>query len=124
LRFGWIDGQKKPLDEVSFLQRLTPRKSKSNWSAKNKEHVAKLITDGRMMPAGLLHVDAAKADGRWDAACEGSANMVIPADFLETLEKAPSAKAFFDTLDRKNRYPIYYRLHTAKKPETRAKRMA
>jgi uncharacterized protein YdeI (YjbR/CyaY-like superfamily) len=124
IRFGWIDGQKQPLDAVSFLQRLTPRKPKSNWSAKNREHATRLIAEGRMTPAGLAHVDAVKADGRWEAAYAGSAAMVIPQDFLDALETMPDAKAFFETLDRKNLYPIYYRLQTAKRPETRAKRMA
>lgn len=124
IRFGWIDGQKRPLDEVSFLQRLTPRKPKSNWSTKNREHVDRLIAEGRMTPVGLAHVEAAKADGRWENAYAGSAAMVIPQDFLEALETRPAAKAFFETLDRKNLYPIYYRLQTAKRPETRAKRMA
>jgi uncharacterized protein YdeI (YjbR/CyaY-like superfamily) len=124
IRFGWIDGQKKSLDAESFLQRLTPRKPKSNWSAKNREHAKRLIAEGRMTPAGLAHVDAAMTDGRWEAAYEGSAAMVIPQDFLDALEAMPDAKAFFGTLDRKNLYPIYYRLQTAKRPETRAKRMA
>lgn len=124
IRFGWIDGRKQPLDPDSFLQRLTPRKAKSNWSAKNCAHATALITEGRMTPAGLAQVEAAKADGRWDNAYAGSATMTIPQDFLEALEGKPMAKAFFQTLDRKNLYPIYYRLHTAKKPETRAKRMA
>lgn len=123
LRFGWIDGQKQSLDAVSFLQRLTPRKPKSNWSAKNREHATRLIAEGRMTPAGLAHVDAAKADGRWEAAYAGPAAMVIPQDFLDALETMPDAKAFFETLDRKNLYPIYYRLQTAKRPETRARRM-
>ena len=124
IRFGWIDGQKLPLDEASYLQRLTPRKRKSNWSARNREHAARLIAEGRMTPAGLAHVEAAKADGRWDSAYEGSATMTIPQDFLDALEEMPAAKAFFDTLDRKNLFPIYYRLHTAKRPETRARRMS
>lgn len=124
IRFGWIDGQKLPLDETSFLQRLTPRKPKSNWSAKNREHAMKLIAEGRMTPAGLVHVEAAKADGRWESAYAGSATMTIPQDFLDALETMPAAKAFFLTLDRKNLYSIYYRLHTAKRPETRAKRLA
>jgi uncharacterized protein YdeI (YjbR/CyaY-like superfamily) len=122
IRFGWIDGQKLPQDEASYLQRLTPRKPKSNWSAKNREHAMKLIAEGRMTPAGLAHVEAAKADGRWDSAYAGSAAMTIPQDFLDALETMPAAKAFFQTLDRKNLYSIYYRLHTAKRPETRAKR--
>jgi len=124
IRFGWIDGQKLPLDETSFLQRLTPRKPKSNWSAKNREHAMKLIAEGRMTSAGLVHVEAAKADGRWESAYAGSAAMTIPQDFLDALETMPAAKAFFLTLDRKNLYSIYYRLHTAKRPETRTKRLA
>jgi uncharacterized protein YdeI (YjbR/CyaY-like superfamily) len=124
IRFGWIDGQKLPLDGTSFLQRLTPRKPKSNWSAKNREHATKLVAEGRMTPAGLAHVEAAKADGRWESAYAGSATMTIPQDFLDALEERPVAKAFFQTLDRKNLYPIYYRLHTANRPETRAKRLA
>ena len=123
LCWGWIDGQKLPLDEASFLQRLTPRKPKANWSAKNREHAMRLIAEGRMTPAGLAHVEAAKADGRWDSAYAGSAAMTIPQDFLDALETMPAAKAFFQTLDRKNLYSIYYRLHTAKRPETRAKRL-
>ena len=124
IRFGWIDGQKLPLDETSFLQRLTPRKQKSNWSAKNREHATRLVAEGRMTPAGFAHVEAAKADGRWDSAYLGSAAMTIPQDFLDALGTMPAAMAFFQTLDRKNLYPIYYRLHTAKRPETRAKRLA
>lgn len=124
LRFGWIDGHKKPLDDEAFLQRLSPRKARSAWSAKNRDHAEKLITEGRMTPAGQVHIDAAKADGRWAAGYAGQADMVIPQDFLDALEKMPAAKAFFATLDRKNLYPIYYRLQTAKRPETRAKRMA
>jgi uncharacterized protein YdeI (YjbR/CyaY-like superfamily) len=124
IRFGWIDGQKQPLDAESFLQRLTPRKPKSNWSAKNREHATRLIAEERMTPAGQAHVDAAKADGRWESAYAGSAAMVIPQDFLDVLATMPAAKAFYQTLDRKNLYPIYYRLHTPKRPATRAKRMA
>jgi uncharacterized protein YdeI (YjbR/CyaY-like superfamily) len=124
IRFGWIDGQKQPLDAESFLQRLTPRKPKSNWSAKNCAHAMALIAEGRMTPAGLARVEAAKADGRWNNASAGSADMAIPQDFLDTLATMPAARAFFETLDRKNLYSIYYRLHTAKRPETRAKRMA
>ncbi|CAM3947722.1 Bacteriocin-protection protein [Bordetella tumbae] len=124
IRFGWIDGQKLPLDEASFMQRLTPRKQKSNWSAKNREHATRLIAEGRMTPAGLAHVEAAKAGGQWDSAYEGSAAMTIPQDFLDALEAIPAALAFFQTLDRKNLYSIYYRLHTAKRPETRARRLS
>ena len=124
IRFGWIDGQKLPLDKTSFLQRLVPRKPRSNWSAKNREHAMRLIAEAQMTPAGLAQVEAAKADGRWESAYAGSATMTIPEDFLKALETRPAARAFFKTLDRKNLYPIYYRLHTAKRPETRTKRLA
>ena len=124
IRFGWIDGQKLPLDENSYLQRLTPRKPKSNWSTKNREHALRLIAEGRMTPAGLAHVEAAKADGRWESTYASSSTMVIPQDLLDALEPMPVAKAFFQTLDRANLFAIYYRLHTAKRPETRAKRLA
>lgn len=123
IRFGWIDGLKKPLDEISYLQRLTPRKANSSWSAKNCSHATSLIAEGRMRPAGLAQVEAAKANGRWDAAYAGSSDMSIPQDFLDALDGVPPAKAFFATLDRRNLYSIYYRLQTAKKPETRAKRI-
>ena len=123
IRFGWIDGQRRSLDEVSFLQRLTPRKPGSNWSAKNREHVARLEAEGRMTPAGMALVEAAKADGRWDAAYAGSASMIMPDDLLATLETRPAAKAFFATLDRRNLYAIYHRLQTATRPDIRAKRM-
>lgn len=124
IRYGWIDGQKKPLDDSSFLQRLSPRKPGSNWSSKNREYANKLIQEGRMTPAGLAHVEAAKKDGRWEKAYAGSADMEIPQDFLTALNKHPKAKKFFATLDRKNLFSIYYRLQSAKRPETRAKRMA
>lgn len=120
---GWIDGQKKPLDGASYLQRLTPRKPNSNWSRKNRDHAERLIGEGRMTTAGQRQVDAAKADGRWENAYAGSSEMEIPQDFLDAIDRNPAAKAFFATLDRKNLYPIYYRLQTAKRPETRAKRL-
>jgi uncharacterized protein YdeI (YjbR/CyaY-like superfamily) len=124
IRYGWIDGQKKPLDDISFLQRLSPRRPGSNWSSKNREHARKLIQAGRMAPAGLAQVEAAKKDGRWEKAYAGSADMEIPQDFLAALNKLPGAKKFFATLNRQNLFSIYYRLQSAKKPETRAKRMA
>ncbi|SMD14487.1 YdeI/OmpD-associated family protein [Rhizobium sp. RU36D] len=123
ITYGWIDSQKQSLDANSYVQRITPRKAKSNWSRKNCEHAERLIAEGRMMPAGLAHVQAARQDGRWDSAYAGSATMTIPEDFLTSLETRPAAKAFFQTLDRKNLYPIYYRLQTAKGTETRNKRM-
>lgn len=124
IRYGWIDGQKKSLDERSFLQRLSPRKPGSNWSSRNREFAKTLIQDGRMTPAGLAQVEAAKKDGRWEKAYAGSAAMEIPEDFLMALNKLPKAKKFFATLNRQNLFSIYYRLQSAKKPETRAKRMA
>lgn len=124
LAWGWIDGQRKSLDEVSFLQRLTPRRPRSIWSKKNCEHAERLIAEGRMQPPGLAQVQAARADGRWARAYAGSAEMVIPADFLSELEQSPAAKQFFATLDRRNLYAIYHRLHSAKRPETRQKRIA
>ena len=122
LAWGWIDGQKKSLDEVSFLQRLTPRRAKSNWSKVNTEHAERLIAAGRMQPAGLVHVDAARQDGRWEAAYAGSAEMVIPEDFLLAVRQNPAALAFYETLNRANLYTIYHRLQTAKRAETRQKR--
>lgn len=123
IRFGWIDGLKRPGDERFYLQRLTPRRPGSSWSARNRDHVDRLMAEGRMTPAGLAHVEAARAEGRWDTAYVGSAAMVIPQDFLDALAALPEAEAFFRTLDRKNLYPIYYRLQTARRPETRARRM-
>jgi len=122
IRFGWIDGQKRAFDDISFLQRLTPRKPGSTWSAKNREHVSRLEAEGRMTAAGMAHVEAARADGRWEAAYAGSAAMVLPDDFLVALETRAAAKTFFATLDRRNLYAIYHRLQTAKRPETRARR--
>ena len=123
IRFGCIDGVKRSGNDSYYLQRLTPRRAGSNWSAKNRGHADRLIAEGRMTPAGLAHVEAARGDGRWETAYEGSATMVIPQDFLDALAAMPEAEAFFRTLDRKNLYPIYYRLQTAKRPETRARRM-
>lgn len=124
ITWGWIDGQRKSLDEVSFLQRLTPRRPRSDWSKRNSEHAERLIAEGRMQPPGLAHVQAARQDGRWEQAYSGSADMIIPDDFLEELQRNPAAKAFFETLDRRNLYAIYHRLQTAKRLETRNKRIA
>jgi uncharacterized protein YdeI (YjbR/CyaY-like superfamily) len=123
IAWGWIDGQRKSFDEVSFLQRLTPRRARSNWSKKNCEHAERLIAEGRMQPSGLAHVEAARRDGRWDNAYSGSSEMVIPEDFLEELRKNRPAKEFFETLDRRNLFAIYHRLQTARRVETRKKRI-
>jgi uncharacterized protein YdeI (YjbR/CyaY-like superfamily) len=123
LCFGWIDGQKKPHDKQSWLQKFTPRRPKSGWSKINTEHVVRLTKIGAMTPAGLEVVDAAKADGRWKAAYDSSGNAAVPNDFLRELARNKQANAFFKTLDKTNLYSITYRLQTAKKPETREKRM-
>ncbi|OJW21479.1 MAG: hypothetical protein BGO49_13490 [Planctomycetales bacterium 71-10] len=123
LAWGWIDGVKRPLDDTSFLQRLTPRRPKSSWSKKNREHADRLIAEGRMQPAGLVHVEAARADGRWEHAYAGSAEMELPEDFLRMLDAHPVAKAFFATLKRAQVYSIYYRLQSAKRIETRTRRI-
>jgi len=121
LCWGWIDGIKKSIDEQAYLQRITPRKLRSNWSKRNTQHVDRLITEGRMMESGLAHVRAAKADGRWDEAYVAS-EMQIPSDFLDALEVKPNAKAFFGTLNKSSRYVIAHGLISAKKPETRLRR--
>jgi uncharacterized protein YdeI (YjbR/CyaY-like superfamily) len=124
LEHGWIDGQSKPIDEASFKQRLTPRRKGSGWSQRNRVHVENLIAAGRMTLAGLAQVNAAKADGRWDAAYAGPAGAVIPDDFLAAVAETPGAQAAFDILSKTGRYTIYYQLHTAKTEKTRAARMA
>lgn len=123
LCYGWIDGQKKTHDERSWLQGFTPRRSKSLWSKRNKERVARLTKAKKMQPAGQKEVAAAKKDGRWDAAYDSPRNAEIPKDFLTGLATDKKAKAFFDTLNKTNRYSIIWRLQTAKKPETRARRV-
>lgn len=123
LGYGWIDGQAKGYDEQSWLQRFTPRSPKSSWSKKNTEHVERLMKLGRMKPAGLAEVEKAKADGRWDKAYDSPVNMKVPEDLLKALEKNKKAKVFFESLNKANKYAINWRLQTAKKPETRAKRM-
>ena len=123
LCFGWIDGQSKPLDDKSWLQKYTPRRAKSMWSKVNREHIARLIKEKRMQPSGLKEVEAAKKDGRWDAAYDSPKNMEVPADFLKELKKNKKAYEFFKTLNKANTFAIAWRLQTAKKPETREKRM-
>jgi uncharacterized protein YdeI (YjbR/CyaY-like superfamily) len=124
LCFGWIDGQRKALDEQYFLQRFTPRRARSKWSEINRDKVDALIKAGRMRPAGLAEVERAKADGRWDAAYGGQAAMTVPDDLQAELDARPQAAAFFATLSSQNRYAILFRLHDAKRPETRARRLA
>lgn len=122
LCYGWIDSQVKKYDDLSYIQKFTPRKSKSIWSKVNREHITRLMKEGRMTPAGLKRVEEAKNDGRWKSAYDSPTTMEIPKDFLSDLSKFPKAKAFFETLNKSNVYAIAWRLQTAKKPETREKR--
>ncbi|HEY7889511.1 MAG TPA: YdeI/OmpD-associated family protein [Steroidobacteraceae bacterium] len=123
LCFGWIDAQKMSFDANSWVQRFTRRKAKSRWSKINVGHVGRLIQEGRMMPAGLQEVDAAKADGRWAAAYDSPANATVPREFVRQLARNAKAKQFYSTLNRANLYAIAYRLQTAKRPETQIRRM-
>jgi uncharacterized protein YdeI (YjbR/CyaY-like superfamily) len=124
LCFGWIDGRREALDERYFLQRYTPRRARSKWSRINREKAERLIAEGRMRPAGLAEVERAKADGRWEAAYESQSSRAVPDDLQRELDARPKAKAFFDELSSQNRYAIVYRLQDAKRPETRARRLA
>jgi len=124
LCYGWIDGQKGKLDDEHWLQRFTPRKPRGRWSKINREKAERLITEGRMHPAGLREVEAARADGRWDAAYEGQATAAVPPDLARELDLNPVAKEFFATLNSANRYAILYRIQDAKRPQTRADRIA
>jgi uncharacterized protein YdeI (YjbR/CyaY-like superfamily) len=124
LCFGWIDGQRRALDNLYFLQRFTPRRPRSRWSKINREKAEALIAAGRMRPAGLAEVEHAKADGRWEAAYEGQARIAVPDDLQAELDARPDAAAFFAQLSSQNRYSILYRLQDAKRPETRARRLA
>lgn len=121
LSYGWIDSQLKSLDTESYIQRFTPRRKKSMWSQVNREHVARLIAEGRMHAAGLAEVARAKSDGRWDAAYGSSKTMMAPPDFKRALLRSPRAKAFYATLNRANTYAILWRIHTAKNPAAREK---
>ena len=121
--YGWIDGLKNGYDEQFYLIRFTARRPKSKWSKINREIAEDLIQQGRMMPSGQKEVDTAKADGRWDAAYDSPSNMQIPDDFQQALDANPKALAFFKTINKTNRYAFLYRIHDAKKPETRQKRI-
>ncbi|MEA2198636.1 MAG: hypothetical protein QOJ25_2687 [Solirubrobacteraceae bacterium] len=123
LCFGWIDGQAAPHDEAAWLQRYTPRRPRSKWSQINREKATRLIDEGRMRPAGLTQVELAQADGRWEAAYEPQSRATVPEDLAAELERRPEAAAFFATLNRVNRYAILHRIHDAKRPETRARRI-
>jgi uncharacterized protein YdeI (YjbR/CyaY-like superfamily) len=124
LCWGWIDGQKKGLDEQHFLQRFTPRRARSVWSKINVDKVATLIEAGRMQAPGHAQIEAAKADGRWARAYDGARTSAVPEDLLAALEAEPRAKAFFATINAANRYAVLWRIQTAVKAETRARRIA
>lgn len=124
LCFGWIDGQKGRLDDEHWLQRFTPRKPGSRWSKINTGKAAGLIEAGRMRPAGMREVELAREDGRWDAAYAGQRDMAVPNDLERALAADDAARAFFATLSSVNRYAILYRIGDAKRPETRARRIA
>ena len=124
LCWGWIDSQKKGLDAHYFLQRFTPRRARSVWSKINVDKVAALTQQGRMQAPGLAQVEAAKAGGRWAQAYDGARTSVVPEDLMAALGAAPTAKAFFSTINAANRYAVLWRIQTAVKAETRAKRIA
>ena len=123
LRYGWIDGQVKRLDDDFYLQRFTPRRARSRWSKINCVKAEGLIARGAMEPAGLAEVERAKADGRWDAAYDSPRTAVVPDDLRAALDRDPDASERFETLDANNRYAILHRIQDAKKPETRARRI-
>ena len=124
LCYGWIDSQARRWDDRSYLQKFSPRRARSNWSKINREHVERLIREKRMQPAGRREVERAKEDGRWNAAYDSPKNATIPPDFMKALARNKKAQAFFSTLNRQNVFAICFRLQTAKKPETRARRIA
>jgi uncharacterized protein YdeI (YjbR/CyaY-like superfamily) len=124
LCYGWIDGLKRPYDDQWWLQKFTPRGKKSMWSQINRDKAERLIAAGRMQPAGLETVESAKADGRWEMAYAGAANATVPDDLQAALDASPAAAAAFAALKKTLRYAILWRIHTAKRPETRARRIA
>ena len=120
---GWIDGQARRRDETTYRQRFTPRRRRSSWSKRNTGHAERLLAQGRMHPAGLAEVKRAKADGRWDAAYAGPAEIEVPPDLAEALAAEPRAQAMFEGLTSQNRYAVLYRIATAKRADTRARRI-
>lgn len=123
LCYGWIDSQAASYDDHYWLQRFTQRTSRSKWSKLNREMATRLIEEGKMQPAGLREVERAQGDGRWDRAYAPPSTITVPDDLQAALDDNPQAKAFFEELDSANRYAILYRIHDAKKPETRARRI-
>lgn len=123
LCYGWIDGQKKALDAQHWLQRFTPRRPRSLWSKSNRAKAQALIESGRMQPGGMAEIDRARSDGRWDAAYDGARTAEVPADLERALDARPEARAFFSRLDGANRYAVLWRVQTARKAETRSRRI-
>lgn len=123
LCFGWIDSQVKKFDDAFYIQRFGPRRSKSLWSKINVQHIDRLMKAGKMKPAGIKVVEEAKKDGRWDVAYHSPSTMTMPEDFLKELKSNKKAEVFFETLNKSNKYIIAWQLQTAKKPETRVRRM-
>jgi uncharacterized protein YdeI (YjbR/CyaY-like superfamily) len=123
LRYGWIDGQTASVDATFYRQRFTPRRSRSKWSKRNCAAVERLLAEGRLEPAGLREMEAAKADGRWAGAYDSPRNMRVPEDLAAELRARPAARRFFEQLDSQNRYAVLYRLFDAKKPVTRQRRL-
>jgi uncharacterized protein YdeI (YjbR/CyaY-like superfamily) len=123
LCYGWIDGQARSEGESTWLQKFTPRTKRSIWSKKNRENVQRLIGSGEMRPSGIAEIERAKKDGRWDAAYDSPRTMSVPDDLQAELDKNRKAKTFFEKLDSRNRYAVLFRIHTAKRAETRAKRI-
>jgi uncharacterized protein YdeI (YjbR/CyaY-like superfamily) len=122
--FGWIDGQKGSADDAHWLQKFTRRGPRSKWSKVNRQKAKALIEQGRMRPAGLAEVERAQQDGRWDAAYDSASTATVPDDLRQALDSRPNASAFFATLNSRNRYAVLYRIQDAKRPETRARRIA
>jgi uncharacterized protein YdeI (YjbR/CyaY-like superfamily) len=123
LKYGWIDGQARRIDDDHYLQRFTPRRARSKWSKINCAKAEALIASGAMRPAGLAEVERAKADGRWDAAYDAPSTATVPEDLRAALDRDRAASDFFETLDSNNRYAILHRIQDAKRPETRARRI-
>jgi len=123
LCFGWIDGQRRALDDTHFLQRYTPRRARSKWSQINRDKAERLIAEGQMHPAGVAEVERAKGDGRWEAAYEPQSRATVPDDLQAALDASPAAAATFAGLTSQNRFAILFRLRDARRPETRARRL-
>lgn len=124
ISYGWIDGQRQALDDTHYLQKFTPRGPRSRWSKINRDKATRMIESGQMKPPGMREVERAKEDGRWDAAYAGQRTATIPDDLQQALDANPKAREFFATLNSQNRYAVIYRVGDARRPETRARRIA